>query len=263
MDIKSKIKFALNYLKQKWFVDFFFLVFLKFKNYRWKLAKKYIRWSWIEIWAGWNPLSVSKWVKVKYVDYLPNKTLQEINQVFKIYKTVHIDYVCDANDLTSLWANSQDFIIANHVFEHLKNPLKSLQSRYFILKNNWIVFLTVSDKRKTFDKHREITSLDHIVDDYNNPSDKKDFDHFLQFAPISLEEKFKKNNFTYDEIEKEAGKLLKINYSIHYHVFLENIVRDIIEYWDKHKIFHFFIIDKKSTTNIKLDNEFVLILQKY
>ena len=92
---------------------------------------------------------------------------------------------------------------------------------------------------------------------------KKDFDHFLQFAPISLEEKFKKNNFTYDEIEKEAGKLLKINYSIHYHVFLENIVRDIIEYWDKHKIFHFFIIDKKSTTNIKLDNEFVLILQKY
>lgn len=264
MDIKSKIKFVCNYLKEKWLRNLLLLLFLKFKNHRVKLARKYIKWNWIEIWAGGNPLRVNKKIaKVKYVDYLPNKNLQEINEAFKKYKTVNIDYVCDANDLSSLGKNSQDFIIANHVFEHLKNPLKSLQSRYSILKNNWIVFLTVPDKRKTFDKHRDITLLNHIVDDYKDPSEKRDFEHFIEFAQISLTEKFNKESFSNNEIENEAKRLFDINYSIHYHVFLRDTVEEIIHFWNEENLFHFDIIASKNTTRNPVDNEFILVLKKY
>jgi predicted SAM-dependent methyltransferase len=66
---------------------------------------------------------------------LPPAELAEINDAFKKYWTTSVDYICDANDLTSLGKEQFDFVIANHVFEHLRNPLKSLESWHYILKS--------------------------------------------------------------------------------------------------------------------------------
>jgi predicted SAM-dependent methyltransferase len=83
---------------------------------------------------------------------LPPEVLKIINEGIKNESPVKIDYLCKADNLVGIVNLSQDFIIANHVFEHLDNPLKALIEWHRVLKGGGILFLTVPDKRRTFDK---------------------------------------------------------------------------------------------------------------
>jgi hypothetical protein len=48
--------------------------------------------------------------------------------------------------------------------------------------------MAIPDKRRTFDKNKAITKLDHIILDYDHPNEQRDFEHFKEFAITSLEE---------------------------------------------------------------------------
>ena len=57
---------------------------------------------------------------------------------------------------------SQDFIIANHLLEHVADPIGALEEWYRLLRPDGILFLALPDKRVTFDKDRPRTTLDHV-----------------------------------------------------------------------------------------------------
>jgi hypothetical protein len=80
--------------------------------------------------------------------------------------------------------------------------------------------LAVPEKTRTFDKNRERTPLAHMVADYKEPSEARDREHFEEYA----------SNFfsTKEEISREGARLYEIQYSIHYHVFTEQDVVDLI-----------------------------------
>jgi ubiquinone/menaquinone biosynthesis C-methylase UbiE len=72
---------------------------------------------------------------VKYVDY---KTTEELRQSYPELRNlalVHIDYIGNAEDLSSIPSGSQNFVILNHVFEHLINPIKALSEFDRVLKS--------------------------------------------------------------------------------------------------------------------------------
>ncbi len=249
----------LIYIKNEGVIKFIFYIFIKSKNVRKKLSLKYIRGIWLEIWAFWNPLFVDNSIaKVKYVDYLHPAEIKKINLWIKNENNVKIDFLCRADNLLKIEDYSQDFIIANHLFEHLNNPIKALIEWERVLKKEWILFLTIPDKRRTFDKNRNRTTIKHIIEDFKDPSVKRDLKHYEEFALISMKEEWWKDN-----INDEVKRLIETNYSIHYHVYLEEDIKDILEYWKNENLFNFNILETKHTSVYNIaDIEFTFILQK-
>jgi len=72
----------------------------------------------------------------------------------------------DTDDLALLKEQAFDFIIANHVIEHLVNPIQFLKNVSDNLRSGGQFFLTVPDKDFTFDKARALTSKEHLWQEY-------------------------------------------------------------------------------------------------
>lgn len=170
------------------------------------------------------------------------------------FDLVDVDYVCPADDLHSIPMDSQDFLIASHVFEHLPNPIGGLLEFYRVCKNGGIIYLIVPEKTRTGDKFQTRTPLSHMIADYNDPSSERDLEHFCEhvhMSPIDV-----------DTFEKEAKNLQKTIESFHYHVFLEQDFIDIIDWCNRNIPVNFEIIDHKPLLiNNPADLDFVLIIR--
>jgi len=59
-----------------------------------------------------------------------------------------------------------DFVIANHVIEHLPDPVAAITSWRRVLKPGGRLYLTIPDKRYCFDESRELTSWAHLKRDF-------------------------------------------------------------------------------------------------
>jgi predicted SAM-dependent methyltransferase len=84
-----------------------------------------------------------------------------------------------AEELTCFKSSSLNFIGASHVIEHLRNPIKAIVTAYDRLAKGGWLFLVVPDKRFMSDVHRHATTLDHLLEDFYNPSLERDFGHYL------------------------------------------------------------------------------------
>jgi len=232
----------------------YYYLIIKPEKIRRKLAYKYIKWVWIEI--GWlhNPCHINKnKAQVKYVDYLDEDWLKNNYTELANSNLQKIDYICMADNLDKISSDSQDFVIWNHLFEHLNDPIKTLIEWYRVLKNNGIIFMAIPDKRRTFDVDRERTKLEHLIADYKEPSETRDWQHYLEFASIGRADE--------EKINLEAKKLKETNYSIHYHVFIEEDIQNIIDWCNKNTGVNFSTIEVKHTSKNIWDNEFIFILQ--
>jgi SAM-dependent methyltransferase len=56
-----------------------------------------------------------------------------------------------------------DFVVANHVLEHLVNPIQFLEQCYDVLADGGLLFLGLPDKRWIFDRDRRRTPLQDVV----------------------------------------------------------------------------------------------------
>lgn len=183
--MKNFIAKALLYIKNNWVLKilingWYYLLVQKYKK---ELSYKYLKWEWIEIWALMNPLPFNnKNTVVKYADYKSREELINEYPELKNFNIVETSYICWADDLNCIEDSTQDFVIASHVFEHLPNPIKALEEFHRITKKEWIIYLVVPEKTRTGDKFRSITSINHIIEDYKNPSSERDLEHYEEFV---------------------------------------------------------------------------------
>jgi SAM-dependent methyltransferase len=82
-------------------------------------------------------------------------------------KALPVDVVACGDDIP-LPDESQDFVVSSHVIEHFPNPMKALAEWDRLIKPGGIIFIIAPHKERTFDKDKENTSLEHIVEDYKN-----------------------------------------------------------------------------------------------
>jgi SAM-dependent methyltransferase len=62
---------------------------------------------------------------------------------------------------------SVDFVVANHLLEHLVNPVRFLEQCYQILVSGGLLFLGLPDKRHIFDRFRARTPLGDVMARYD------------------------------------------------------------------------------------------------
>lgn len=73
--------------------------------------------------------------------------------------------------------DSTDFIVANHVLEHCENPLGTLENWVDKLSPGGILFITVPDMEKTFDRDRAVTAVEHLLANYRKGPSYSREDH--------------------------------------------------------------------------------------
>ena len=127
-----------------------------------RLAYIYIRGEGLELGALNNPLPVSPQTKVRYVDFAK---AEDVAKQFPGHAVKSPDIVDDAVTLTSIKDCSQDFVIACHILEHLEDPIGAIKTWFRVLKPGGVLFMSIPDRRFTFDFYREVTPLAHLLAD--------------------------------------------------------------------------------------------------
>lgn len=163
------------------------------------------------------------------IDYIDRYTVAELRAHYPELNElplVESDIIGDAQTLATIKDQKYDFLISAHVVEHMKNPIGALEHWFRVLKPGGLLYLIVPDKRTIFDKKRVRTTLEHLMLDYREPSDERDYEHYLDYA-IHVHDKR-----GVDAIE-EADRLVKIDYSIHYHVFVPSDIVNLLNWFSR------------------------------
>ncbi|MEY4483424.1 MAG: hypothetical protein RL693_876 [Verrucomicrobiota bacterium] len=137
----------------------------------------------IEIGALHNPLLVPEGVKVRYVDYKTREQNIKNHPELDASKIVETDYICNGELLDVIPDESQDFVIANHMVEHCINPLGTIQQFLRVLRPGGLLFISLPDKRYTFDILRPITPFSNPADDYRTNRKIEPLETYLDFCP--------------------------------------------------------------------------------
>ena len=188
---------------------------------RWRLSRKYLRGTGIEIGALHNPLRLDQSVKVRYVDKRADEDLALLYYEVAGYRFVDVDIVDDGEVLGTIPDESQNFVISNHFLEHCQNPVGALAAHVRVLRPGGVLYCAVPDCRKTFDSKREITSFEHVWRDYAEGPGWSRRAHYQDWS-------IKVNERTGEEHEAWWRLLDALDYSIHFHVWTPWDVLELI-----------------------------------
>lgn len=188
-----------------------------------RTLRRYLHGRGVEIGALWRRFPLPSQVQVWYVDRLNGEGL--LKQYPNLRgKVVQPDLVAEAAQLPVAPA-SLDFIIASHLLEHLPFPLAALRAWYETLVPGGVLLLRVPDKRYTFDRQRERTPLAHLVEEYEHPERFNRWAHYADWV-----QNVKDGKPQNAEFQQEIKSLMEMDYSIHFHAWIGEDLREIIDY---------------------------------
>ncbi|PLX81866.1 MAG: methyltransferase [Desulfuromonas sp.] len=137
-------------------------------------------------------------------------------------------YIAEATNLSPFAAESYDFILASHVFEHSANPLRALAEAVRVLRPGGLLVVVLPHKDGTFDRGRPVTDLAHLVEDLHAERGEDDMTH--------LEEILLCHDLSMDP---EAGDFMAFearskrnleNRCLHHHVFDTRLAVEMIHH---------------------------------
>jgi SAM-dependent methyltransferase len=93
-------------------------------------------------------------------------------------------FICEASDLHAISTATYDCVLSSHAIEHLANPLRGLEEWLRVLKDGGILVLVVPHRDGTFDRLRPITTLDHLISDYQLGTSEHDLTHMEEILSL-------------------------------------------------------------------------------
>jgi ubiquinone/menaquinone biosynthesis C-methylase UbiE len=155
----------------------------------------------------------------------------EIKQgnLYSYYKNKKgFQFIGEASELNNVNDASYDFVLSCHSLEHVANPIKALKDWHRVIKQHGRLVLVLPNKEFTFDHNRPITSLEHLIEDFNNNTTESDTTHFEEVIAL--------HDFTYDAFVKSKEDLIKRtaanieNRAVHHHVFNLELIKAMLGY---------------------------------
>ncbi len=117
---------------------------------------------------------------------------------------------------------SLDFVVTSHVIEHVRNPLRAFEAIYRKLKPGGQFVLAVPDKPRTFDKDRELTTLDHLILDYEQPDPERDKAHYREFFSVVY-------GLT-EDLDGKVESTVAINGDTHFHTWTYESFAEMVDH---------------------------------
>src|SRR5207244_3598621 len=114
------------------------------------------------------PLRLPRGARVRYVDHLDEAGLREAHaQTLRAGRPLVVpDIVDDGERLASFADCSLDFVVANHMLEHVEDPIGTLETQLRVLRPRGVLYLAVPDARTSFDACRPLTTVEHLLRDH-------------------------------------------------------------------------------------------------
>lgn len=154
------------------------------KTVRADVAARFLDGDGIEIGALDLPLPMPRCARVHYVDYLDADGLESAyrQQLRKGLALVRPDVVDDGARLVRFADESLDFVVANHMLEHVEDPIAALSHQLRVLRPGGVLYLALPHARRTFDVTRRLTSVEHLVRDHSDGAQASRRQHYEECA---------------------------------------------------------------------------------
>lgn len=150
------------------------------------------------------------------------------NFIFDASMPAGYQYIREAVDLYGIESGTMDFVLSSHNIEHIANPIKSLVEWIRILKENGVLVLVVPHKEGTFDHLRPVTTLDHLIEDFENGTGEDDLSHVDEVLKLH---DYERDHGSTDVFEFRKRSELNIeNRCLHQHVFVLKSVVNLVDY---------------------------------
>ncbi len=182
-------------------------------------AARWVSGSGIEIGALHEPLHLPTGVDVRYVDRMRSEELRRHYPELANENLAPVSIIGDAHDLSAIPDGSLDFVIANHLIEHLDNPIRGLKEMVRVLRPGGVLYVALPEPRVSFDRFRDITPIAHFVDEYRNGPDAAREGHFRDWVHNVEAHVAGMPKLDAAGMAARVRELMELDYSIHFHVF--------------------------------------------
>jgi SAM-dependent methyltransferase len=179
--------------------------------------------------------------EVRYVDLMTRAEARRFFPEVPLAMTVvDPDILASAERLSMLADGSQDFVVASHMLEHTEDPIAALSEWHRVLRPGGCLYLCLPDKRGTFDRDRERTTLEHLVEDHACDDEERadrNTAHYREWArEISRLEDAGQVRFW-------ADLLQRVQYPIHFHCWIPDDIEGLIAYVNREERLSFNVVD--------------------
>jgi len=100
----------------------------------------------------------------KNVDYTDDmSTIFKLKEIELCGEAMPVDIISCGDDLL-IADESIDYVITSHVIEHFYDPIKAINEWRRVIKKGGFIFIICPHKDRTFDKDRDCTSLQELID---------------------------------------------------------------------------------------------------
>jgi SAM-dependent methyltransferase len=170
----------------------------------------------------------------RYLDWFSQEELRAAiaNNPNRIPKrVVSPDYVVKTKHFAAEVSDSFDIVIANHVVEHIADPVSWLQEIAKLVPAGGGLFLAVPDRRYTFDYLRPVSTAVDLLraheEDLERPSRWQVLESIFYHRPVrapdfwdgGYQEKLRKSRFSLDEAVARSARADDEYLDVHCHVF--------------------------------------------
>ena len=93
-------------------------------------------------------------------------------------------YILEASDLATIKDEQYDFLVASHSLEHCANTFRTIGEWLRVVKKGGAILIVVPDRRFTFDCNRPVTTLDHLLSDYEKGVGENDLTHLDEILEL-------------------------------------------------------------------------------
>lgn len=212
----------------------------------------------------------------KFVDYVSTEELAkkgESNPRYKREFLAEVDFVCPTPIYSRVIDEEFDLVVANHVIEHIPDTIRWLEELASVMAPGGHLFLSIPDKRYTFDIARRNTNFIDLLRNYEEEIKKPHvyqiLEHFYFHKTVSAadawtgkhKEKLSQMRYSTEEALRVARHHAGATYAdVHCHVFTSDSFLDVIRpLIDLGKV-PFHLVSSGETA--KMTNEFHVVFRR-
>jgi SAM-dependent methyltransferase len=135
-------------------------------------------------------------------------------------------FVAEGAHLSLIPSDKYDFVLSSHMLEHTANPLRALDEWRRVLKPGGALVLVVPARDGAFDHRRPITTMAHLVEDFEKNVGEDDLTHVSEI--LRLHDLSKDPGATDTAaFRKRAARNAEFR-SLHHHVFDTRLAVDAV-----------------------------------
>ena len=194
----------------------------EFYSNRAAIAATFLKGRGVEIGAFTHPNDLPPDRQIAFYDRYPADKLREVYDRDCGRPLMEPDYIGDAATLDGLPDATFDFAIANHVIEHLQDPILFLKSIAAKLAPGGRAMIAAPDKRYCMDQPRSLTPFEHLVEDHEKGPALGQRAHYLRYF-------MEAGGMSEAEAETSTDATDMEDIRFHYHVWDADTFVDFVE----------------------------------